>query len=823
MPSRSPHSTKRRSSTDLRVKIAALLLSLIALWAFAAAVTLREGTNLLWLQTVDSKIIRPSEPLLLQLTQERRQTLVYLGRPSLQDRDSLATERQETDNLAAAFKESAQGWQARMAASAAAKQRLSEVLADLDALAATRQKVDGGSGAITRAAAAATFSSAVESLNRLYDAAGSLDDKATAHDTAVLIQMYRVRELMSQEDALLAGVTAAGQITPAEHAQFVQLVGTQRWLAGETATQLRPEDKAKYDEVLAGTAFGRWRSGELRIIDGTRDGRPAVSSQEWAAAGAALTDLQEMVLSSGRALVDRSTPVGIWVMIRFVLLFILGLFAVIASIVISVTTARALVAQLERLRNAAHDLADERLPNVVVRLGRGEQVDVAAEAPPLDFGDDEIGQVGQAFNRVQETAVRTAVEQAELRRSVRDVFLSLARRTQALVHRQVTLLTQLQQGELPPEQLEGLYAVDHLATRMRRNAENLIVLSGSTPGRAWRRNIAMVDVIRAAMQEVEDYTRVNVLPIGSVGLAGRAVSDVIHLLAELIENALSFSPPHTGVEIKGQMVANGYVIEIEDRGLGMAEEDFAAANAQIASEQEFNLANATRLGLFVVSRLTHRHGVRVQLKASPYGGTTAVVLIPLDLVTDSAGESGTSGTTGLNGRVPGDSGRAPEAPLPSRAARPVAVAEPTQSAVDAPTATPGRPPLHRREPRHQGWKNLSPSIPPEPYSTVNTDEPPPAPTTESAASHTPSGLPFRVRQASLAPPLREQSPAANEAPTDDDDTPRPPDQVRRIMSSYQSGTRRGRTDAARLLNEDNDEPSAPAPGPEDWPGDQRLT
>ena len=162
------------------------------------------------------------------------------------------------------------------------------------------------------------------------------------------------------------------------------------------------------------------------------------------------------------------------------------------------------------------------------------------------------------------------------------------------------------------------------------------MLSGSRPGRAWRRNVPMVDVVRGAVAEVEDYTRVTVLPIGSVALAGRAVGDVIHLLAELIENALSFSPPHTAVEVKGQMVANGFVIEIEDRGLGMSEEDLAMANQQIVSQQEFNLANATRLGLYVVSRLTERHGVRAQLKESPYGGTTAVVLIPLSLVTDNA-------------------------------------------------------------------------------------------------------------------------------------------------------------------------------------------
>ncbi|MFC6018069.1 nitrate- and nitrite sensing domain-containing protein [Plantactinospora solaniradicis] len=797
MPSRSA----TRRGINLRLKIISLLVALGALWAFAAWVTGREGLNLLFVQSVDSQIITPSEPLLLQLQQERRQTLVYLGRPSNEAREQMAAERQKTDTFAATFRKSSGSWQAAVATSGEGEQRLSKVFADLDALTETRERVDAE--AITRADAAAPFTSAVESLNRMYDVVGSLDDKEIAQDTAALIQLYRVRELMSQEDALLAGVAAAGKITGPEHAEFVRLVGAQQFLARDTASQLRAQDREKMDSVFASGAFDDWRAAEQRVIEGTRSGRPPVSSQAWASvAGPALTELQEMVLSSGRAVVDRAIPVAGWVMFRFVLLVVLGAAAVIASIVVSITTARSLVAQLGRLRNAAHDLADERLPGVVARLGHGEKVDITAEAPPLDFGDDEIGQVGHAFNQVQETAIRTAVEQAELRRNVRDVFLSLARRTQALVHRQVGMLTELQQGELPPKQLEGLYTVDHLATRMRRNAENLIVLSGSTPGRAWRRNQPMVDVIRAASQEVEDYTRVTVQPPGNVALAGRAVGDVVHLLAELIENALSYSPPHTNAEIKGQMVANGYVIEIEDRGLGMTEEELRAANEQIATDQEFNLANASQLGLFVVSKLAHRHGVRVRLKESMYGGTTAVVLLPQNLVAEIAGEDETA-SGGLSARAPSSNG--PTAAIPSQAgaARPVALAKPTQTAADAPETLPLTP---QEEPRYQAWRDLR--IEPEPDLPVNTDQTPAGPTAQTQPAQTPSGLPVRVRQASLAAPLRGQS-RTSAADTADGDgrAPRPPEQIRRMMHSYQSGTRRGRTDATLLPDEDNDVPS----------------
>ncbi|GAB3383515.1 hypothetical protein GCM10027452_35830 [Micromonospora halotolerans] len=230
------------------------------------------------------------------------------------------------------------------------------------------------------------------------------------------------------------------------------------------------------------------------------------------------------------------------------------------------------------------------------------------------------------------------------------------------MHRQLTLLDAMERREHDAEELEDLFRVDHLATRMRRNAENLIVLSGSTPGRAWRRNVPMVDVVRGAVAEVEDYTRVTVRPLGPVSLTGRAVGDVIHLLAELIENGLSFSPPHTTVEVRGMMVSNGFAIEIEDRGLGMGAEELAAANRRIVDRSELNLANAARLGLFVVSRLTERHGVKVQLKESAYGGTTAVVLIPLELVTNDGPDPSTSGGFPVGAGQPAPAAPAPPVP-----------------------------------------------------------------------------------------------------------------------------------------------------------------
>lgn len=434
----------------------------------------------------------------------------------------------------------------------------------------------------------------------------------------------------------MSGVLAAGRFTSEEAAEFSQVVGAQRYLRSIGVAGL-PDDSAIYRPVFDGPALTRLREVEDQVIAQARGGTPPpVTAATWRAAfDPALTALAQLDIDLAEATISRATGPAIGVIVRLVLAAGLGLIAVIASVIVSVTTARAIVTQLRRLRDAADELATVRLPRVVQRLQAGEEVDIAAEAPPLVFGSDEIGQVGQAFNVAQETAVRTAVEQAELRRSVRDVFVSLARRSQNLLYRQLTLLDAMERRTSDPTELDELFRIDHLSTRMRRNAENLIVLSGAAPGRAWRRTIPAVDVIRAAIAEVEDYTRVSLRPTDPAGLAGLAVGDVIHLLAELIENAISFSPPHTMVDVCGTTVGSGYVIEITDHGLGMSDAEFETANEQLRNTPEFKLSSTARLGLFVVGRLAERHHIKVSLRRAPTGGTTVIVLIPDNLISET--------------------------------------------------------------------------------------------------------------------------------------------------------------------------------------------
>jgi signal transduction histidine kinase len=804
----------RFRNSRVRTKVTALIVSLVALWGFAAWVTLREGLNVLWVSTLNSGVAQPSERLRVELQRERRLTVILLANPgSTRQRDALTAQRSKTEAASAGFRREATTGSVRQAAGDTLNRRIDEAYRELQILGPLRKQVDIGQ--TDRTQASTTITEVIDSLYRMYDSMATLDDAGFAKDTRTFIEMSRAGELLAQEDALAAGALAAGGLTEPERAQFAQTVGAQRFLMNRTVAELPPADRASFDQLAKSEPFNRLRRTEDQLIGSGRQMLVSVDIDHWkSATGTVLSRIDKLVAAGGEALVGRATPIAVGVVVRLLLAGGLGLLAVIASIILSITTARALVRRLEELRTAALELAGRRLPGVVERLGRGDDVDVAAEAPPLTGGNDAIGQVGEAFNTVQETAIRVAVEQAELRRSYRGILLSLARRTQSLVHRQLTILDAMERRETEPGELADLFRVDHLATRMRRNAENLIVLSGASPGRAWRRSVPMVDVVRGALAEIEDYTQVALLPMGEAELAGRAIGDVIHLLAELIENAVSFSPPYASVQVSGQEVARGYVVEIEDRGLGMGPEDLATANERIADPPEFKLTGTPRLGLYVVSRLASRHQIQVTLKASPYGGTTVVVLIPRELIngdTDTDMEPMTEPDAQPSRPLPPGASQDPPGrhrstgEFPSQADRPGLLTtvphwnDPSQPVQGPPVEGPDvngsgvdRPGFATQDPE--------PPLPRLRSPRPRLPEPPAAEPSSSEPAYTPSGLPRRTAQAHLAPELRREPPASATDPVNDEDDgdDRSPEELRRLMESFQSGTERGRSEAARL-------------------------
>jgi signal transduction histidine kinase len=347
-----------------------------------------------------------------------------------------------------------------------------------------------------------------------------------------------------------------------------------------------------------------------------------------------------------------------------IILLVLGVAVVGAFIV-----ARSMIRSLRRLQQTAQDVAQKRLPELVRQLSETDPQDVDTSVESIGINSrDEIGQVARAFDEVHSEAVRLAAEQALLRGNVNAMFTNLSRRSQGLIQRQLSLISELESREADPDQLSSLFKLDHLATRMRRNGENLLVLAGEEPGRRWTRPVPLVDVLRAAASEVEQYERIELTAVPTAEVTGRIVNDLVHLLAELLENATSFSSPQTKVRVTGHSLPDGRVlIEIHDTGIGLSPEDLADINERLANPPTVDVSVSRRMGLFVVGRLSLRHGIRIQLRPSDSGGTTALVMLPVDVTQGGANAknmsapgrpaapaapSGGAGIAGAFGNVP---------------------------------------------------------------------------------------------------------------------------------------------------------------------------
>ncbi|MCQ0023534.1 nitrate- and nitrite sensing domain-containing protein [Streptomyces somaliensis DSM 40738] len=332
------------------------------------------------------------------------------------------------------------------------------------------------------------------------------------------------------------------------------------------------------------------------------------------------------------------------------------------SLIGAFVVARSMITSLRRLQDTATKVAQERLPQLVRQLSEADPQDVDTSVESVGVHSrDEIGKVAAAFDDVHREAVRLAAEQALLRGNVNAMFTNLSRRSQGLIQRQLSLISELESREADPDQLSSLFKLDHLATRMRRNGENLLVLAGEEPGRRWTRPVPLVDVLRAAASEVEQYERIELASVPATEVAGRVVNDLVHLLAELLENATSFSSPQTKVRVTGHALPDGRVlVEIHDTGIGLSPEDLAAINERLASPPTVDVSVSRRMGLFVVGRLSLRHGIRIQLRPSDSGGTTALVMLPVD-VTQGGKKPGVPGglTQGGLGRTAAGQGGTP--------------------------------------------------------------------------------------------------------------------------------------------------------------------
>jgi signal transduction histidine kinase len=494
----------------------------------------------------------------------------------------------------------------------------------------------------------ATLNAYTDSIQSLID----LDEQTiTSIEQPDLVRLHlatnaiaRAKEQESRRRALLLDVFQTGNITPTQQRQLLAADAELDAARNDFRKSATPAQQRIYDDTVTGLIVDTANNMEEAALTraGQRQslaGSPDLNPERWDIAATLTVNLTSQV---ERSLLDqlqgRTNELAAKARNNSIIESAGVLGALALAVLMALFVARSLLRPLRVLRHTALDVADHRLPDAVARIMADPNPQDAAsqgvEPVPIQT-KEEVGQVARAFDAVHGQAVRLAAEQALLRDNVNSIFVNLSRRSQTLVERQLALIDRLEQDEQDPDQLASLFELDHLATRMRRNSENLLVLSGTDLSRRLTKPVPVSDVIGAAVSEVEQYARVQVLPSPELSVQGRAVNDLVHLIAELLDNATAYSDPATKVTVRSARTRRGELaIEIQDRGVGMLEQEIADANDRLANPPEVDVSVSRRMGLYVVARLAKRHDVRVRLRANEdiEGGTTALALVPEGLV-----------------------------------------------------------------------------------------------------------------------------------------------------------------------------------------------
>ncbi|TXS39262.1 ATPase, partial [Streptomyces sp. or43] len=780
-----PRGRRALRPRTVRAKIISLLMlpvvSLLALWGFATVSTAQDVARLRQLQRVDEEVRAPVAAAVSALQNERKAAMLQSADPGTAHAAALKERAGRTDTALDALR---LGDGHTVADTGNLPGGLAGRLDHFLGLAQELRTEEGDSTGAEGGEDAAydRYTSAVSAAFAVSGALTGIQDDALGSDARVLLELARADEMLAREDALLATAARVGTLDDRPLRLFTGAVDTRRSLTETAGADLPATERTAWRKFTALPAYRSIQTAEDKVLTAApgRDAARAVPATDWQrAADDVRGELRRITAGAGDRAADRADPLTHGLLSPSGAAVIFGCVAVAASLVISVRIGRGLVVELVSLRNSALEIARRKLPLAMQRLRAGEELDIRAEAPPGLASQDEIGQVGEALDTVHRAALSAAVERAELADGISGVFVNLARRSQVLVHRQLNLLDSMERRADDPDELSDLFRLDHLTTRMRRHAESLIILSGAAPGRAWRMPVSLTNVVRAAVSEIEDYARVEVSRLPDAAVKGTAVADLTHLLAELVENAAQFSPPHTKVRITGEPVGNGYALEIEDRGLGMGAELLGDANRRIEQAEALDLFDSDRLGLFVVSRLAVRHRIKVQLRTSPYGGTTAVVLLPTALLQTAlppAEEQAAPQKASVERRDDHERtsfGPGPRAVRPQGTAFPAPVPVPALESRTGPTAQ-----VTSLRPRRPEAK----------------DETGPAPRTPAEGDGDDETLPRRVRQASLVPQLREEprpEPPPTGGPAEDTAAHRTPEQARDRMTAYRAGWVRG--------------------------------
>ena len=500
----------------------------------------------------------------------------------------------------------------------------------------------------------------------------SSGDPTLSNDVRALNLVSLINEEASEQQGLLDYAFAQdGKWDPAALTDTQQALEEQQANVTEYDKTATPQQVTLYNNTVSGSLVSLASGEELQAIQFGLDGTPLSSSFTtptlWngAMSTGTVADIRVVEQDLVAATISRATALRRDAITTAAVTGAAVLIVLLVALGLTTLVGRSMVRPLRRLRSGALEVAGVRLPETVRRMSDSDGAAVPLEVEPIDVdSSDEIGEVARAFDQVHREALRLAANEAALRGNVNAMFVNLSRRSQSLVERQIRLIDDLEQGEQDPDRLSSLFQMDHLATRMRRNSENLLVLAGHDASRRWNQPVALVDVLRAAVSEIEQYERVTLNVQPGIAVRGHAVNDVVHLLAELAENATSFSSAETPVVIAGHLLSSGGVLlDITDQGVGMGAEEMAHANWRLDNPPVVDVAVSRRMGLFVVARLAARHGIRVRLRPATAGGLTALVWLP-DEVVSHATDGGAPGMRRVD-LAAGGAGLGPSASNPS--------------------------------------------------------------------------------------------------------------------------------------------------------------
>jgi signal transduction histidine kinase len=477
------------------------------------------------------------------------------------------------------------------------------------------------------------------------------DDAGLTNDVQTLSSLSLEKDQAAQQRAILFNAFEHGFFANGEQQALITVVAEQGADSTAFDTTATPAEQSSFNSLVAGPLVKQAvvieqyvvSTGSLDIGNGALNISAQDAPGQWySAMSATIDNMQTVELEVARNIVTRAQVLQRGAEQSALFTAILTAVILLLVMIATFAVARSLVLPLRRLRAAALDIATVQLPDRVRQLAEAADSATSLEVAPIDvLSTDEIGQVARAFDQVHSEAVRLAGNEAMLRTSFNAMFVNLSRRSQTLIERLARTIDSLEQNEEDPDRLSYLFLMDHLVTRMRRNSENLLLLAGHDSARKWSEPVSLADVIRAATSEIEHYARVALSIQQGIWVSGQPVSDIVRLLAEIIENATTFSPKDTQVRVSAQgLTSGGVLIEVSDSGLGLSEARLTEINLRLADPPVIDVSVSRHMGLFAVARLAERHGVRVRMRPESPQGLTVLVWLPDSLTMRETGPHG---------------------------------------------------------------------------------------------------------------------------------------------------------------------------------------